>query len=160
MGVSPEEVERRVAQLSQALRESGFRLTHQRLEVVREIASTEDHPSVEVVYRGVRDRVPTISIDTVYRTLATLAEIGQVSRVSSTAGVARYDANQRHHHHFMCGRCGLIRDVDSSALDSVRAPEQTAQLGVVDSVEISFRGLCSACTQEASDRTGTHDTGA
>jgi Fur family peroxide stress response transcriptional regulator len=137
--------------LSQALRDSGLRLTHQRLEVVREIASTDSHPSVESVYRGVRGRVPTISLDTVYRTLATLAEIGLVNRVSSMSGVVRYDANRSRHHHFVCVKCGSIRDVESPELDMVRAPEQTWTFGHVESVEVNFRGICSECAQK-SDR--------
>ncbi len=76
MAVQVDEVARRVEQLSQGLREAGLRLTHQRLEIVRVIAADETHPDVETVYRAVRERVPTISLDTVYRTLATLTERG------------------------------------------------------------------------------------
>ena len=52
-------------------------------------------------------RVPTISLDTVYRTVATLADLGLVRRVALTPGPARYDANTTRHHHFVCTRCGL-----------------------------------------------------
>jgi len=112
--VPESEVERRVSLFSQALRQSGLRLTHQRLEVAREIASSDTHPDVEAIYRGVRDRVPTISLDTVYRTLAALIELGLISRVNATAGPARYDANRTQHHHFVCTRCGLVRNLQSA----------------------------------------------
>jgi Fur family transcriptional regulator, peroxide stress response regulator len=144
------EVDRRVAVFSETLRRSGLRLTHQRLEVLREIAATDEHPDVETIYRGVRERVPTISIDTVYRTLSKLAEVGLVKRVTATSGLTRYDANTLKHHHFVCVHCGLVRDVDSGDLDAVRAPRQTAELGTVESVEVQLKGVCRQCAERQS----------
>ncbi len=131
MAVSQREVDRRVDSLAGALRERGMRLTHQRLEVVRQIASTDEHPDVETIYCGVKARVPTISLDTVYRTLGALADLGLIARVTATAGPARYDANVTQHHHFVCTRCGLVRDIVNSDLDAVRAPkpDQSARRG-------------------------------
>ncbi len=150
MTVPVSEVDRRVASLGTALRASGMRLTHQRLEIVREIAATDEHPDVETVFRGVRERVPTVSLDTVYRTLGTLADLGLITRVTATAGPARYDANASQHHHFVCNRCGLVRDIISGELDTIRASEQTAGLGTVQSVDVHLRGLCTSCEQAQS----------
>jgi Fur family transcriptional regulator, peroxide stress response regulator len=141
-------VDRRISLFSQALRKSGLRLTHQRLEVAREIAGSDTHPDVEAIYRGVRDRVPTISLDTVYRTLAALVELGLISRLNATAGPARYDANLTRHHHFVCTRCGLIRDLYSATLDAIRAPERTSAFGRVESVEVQLRGVCEECERK------------
>jgi Fur family transcriptional regulator, peroxide stress response regulator len=145
MPVPESEVKRRVSLFSQALRGRGLRLTHQRLEVAREIARSEAHPDTETIYRYVRARVPTISLDTVYRTLATLEELGLLTRVDATAGPARYDANLEHHHHFICTWCGLIRDVYDDSLDGVQAPALTERLGKVESVRVQLRGVCKSC---------------
>jgi Fur family peroxide stress response transcriptional regulator len=145
VSVPASEVDSRVASLGKALRDNGMRLTHQRLEIVREIAATDEHPDVETVFRGVRERVPTVSLDTVYRTLGTLADLGLITRVTATAGPARYDANASQHHHFVCNRCGLVRDIVNQELDAVRASEQTAGLGTVQSVDVHLRGLCTSC---------------
>lgn len=147
MAVPESEVERRVLSYSQALRGSGLRLTHQRLEVAREVARSEAHPDTETVYQRVRTRVPTISLDTVYRTLAALEELGLVARVDATAGPKRYDANLRHHHHFVCGRCGLIRDVYHPPFDALEAPDLADGLGKVESVRVQLRGVCKTCEQ-------------
>jgi len=148
MSVPAEEVERRVELMSVALREHGLKRTHQRLEVIREIAGTEEHPDVETVFRGVRERVPTISLDTVYRTLAVLVSHGLIDRVHATAGPSRYDAKTDRHHHFVCTACGLVRDVESAGLDEIRADAETAPLGRVDSVQVQLRGVCAACSRE------------
>ena len=148
MPLSEQEARDRVDRLSSALRASGFRLTHQRLEVVREVASTDSHPDVDCVFRGVRKRVPTISLDTVYRTLGTLADLGLVNRVAGPAAAARYDANTTKHHHFICARCGLIGDIVSSELDGLSVPASATVFGDVDSVEVRFSGVCRECAQK------------
>lgn len=141
------EVDRRVDHFTDALRQSGFKLTHQRLEVVREIASTSAHPDAEQLFKRVRERVPTISLDTVYRTLGTLADLGLVSRVAGVGGATRYDANTSRHHHFVCARCGRIQDIDRSDVDEPHVPALVAGIGDVTSVEVRFNGVCRSCEQ-------------
>ena len=145
MAARVDEVARRVDRLSRGLRDAGLRLTHQRLEIVRVIAADETHPDVESVYRAVRERVPTISLDTLYRTLATLVERGLISRVLFAPGPARYDANSARHHHFVCTRCGLIRDVEDADLDAIQPTAEVARIGRPDAVSVQFRGVCAAC---------------
>ena len=148
MAAQFDEVARRVDLLSQGLRDAGLRMTHQRLEIVRVLAADETHPDVEAVFRAVRERVPTISLDTVYRTLATLAERGLIVRVLFTPGPARYDANSARHHHFVCTRCGLIRDVEDAGLDAIQPTAEVARIGRPDAVSVQFRGVCAACSSE------------
>ncbi|MDO8846802.1 MAG: transcriptional repressor [Coriobacteriia bacterium] len=150
MSVAPDEISRRVELLTGALRRQGFRLTHQRLEIVRELAATDEHPDVEAIFNAVRGRVPTVSLDTVYRTLGTLVDIGVVARVTATAGPARYDANLAEHHHFVCTRCGLVRDVVDPALDAVRAAGATSTFGTVETVDVHLRGICRRCEAQTS----------
>jgi len=147
VSVPHEEVARRLERFSTALRSSGFRLTHQRLEVVREVASTDAHPDADCVFQRVRERVPTISLDTVYRTLGTLTDLGLVNRVSGVTGAAVYDANATPHDHFICAQCGMIRDVERRELNGPGVPSTAAELGRVDSVEVRFRGVCCECAE-------------
>lgn len=136
------------------LRKRGLRLTHQRIEVVREIAATDEHPDVERVFRSVRARVPTISLDTVYRTIATLVELGCVTRIMLTPGAARYDANLTRHHHFVCTRCGTARDIVDPSLDAIRAPAGARGLGRVESVDVQVRGVCAKCERREAQAHG------
>lgn len=145
MPVAQDEIERRVELMKSALRQRGMRLTHQRIEVVREIAGADEHPDVERLFRNVRTRVPTISLDTVYRTIATLVDVGCVTRATLTPGPARYDANVSHHHHFVCTRCGIAHDIVDPALDALRVSAETARVGTVETVEVRLRGLCANC---------------
>ena len=128
--------------LSRGLRDSGLRLTHQRLEIVRVIAADRTHLDVETVYDAVRRRVPTISLDAVYRTLATLTDRGLITRVQFMPGPARYDANQALHHHFVCTRCGLVRDIEDPGLEAIHATAAVTRIGHAEAVTVQFRGVC------------------
>jgi len=61
MEIGPEPLDERVGRFRYGLKASGVKLTHQRLDVSREVAKSADHPDVETVFRGVRRRVPSIS---------------------------------------------------------------------------------------------------
>ena len=102
MKASKQEIERRMARFEQVCRNAGIRLTHQRMEIFREVARTGDHPDAESVYQGVRDRMPTISLDTVYRTLWLLNDLGLITTLGPPRGGTRFDANLTAHHHFVC----------------------------------------------------------
>jgi len=143
--VPQQEVDRRVALYAQALREGGLRSTHQRMEVAREIAMSDTHPDVEAIYRAVRQRVPTISLDTVYRTVGTLERMGLVERVPICSGATRYDANLEHHHHFVCTGCGIIRDLAGAAFEELEITEAAAGFGRVGQITVQVRGLCNEC---------------
>ncbi len=145
MPVSPEEVQRRVDALLALCRESGVRATHQRLEVFREVAATEEHPDVETIYERVRRRMPTVSLDTVYRTLAMLEEKGLLKRLELFSGRARFDANTQVHHHFICTRCGKVRDFASEGLDALSTPREAKAFGRVRSLHLQARGVCNEC---------------
>lgn len=134
-----------MADFAAACRRQGIKATHQRLEILRVLASTGAHPDAETVYTRVRRRIPSISLDTVYRTLYMLQERGVITRVPSTNDRARFDANMSRHHHFVCERCGRIEDFTSAALDGILPPREVRGLGRVDSVHIELRGRCRKC---------------
>ena len=141
----------RSERLIAALKECGLRVTHQRLEVAREIAARDSHPDVETIYQAVHARVPSISLDTVYRTLGTLAEIGAIHRVTASVGPARYDANLNAHHHFVCLRCGAIHDVADPSLDALAEVDPGTAFGRVQAVDVHLKGICRACEAAASE---------
>jgi Fur family transcriptional regulator, peroxide stress response regulator len=65
MGLQPKALQRRMDSFKRHLREAGVKLTHQRMEIFRKVAISEEHPDAEKIYRSVRKRLPSISRDTV-----------------------------------------------------------------------------------------------
>jgi Fur family peroxide stress response transcriptional regulator len=148
MTFEAEEVEKRVRLFSQVCRRSGIKATHQRTEIYRELAGTDEHPDAETVYTRVRKRIPAISLDTVYRTLRLLEKKGVISRVGSLGERARFDANTDRHHHFVCTKCGFIGDIYHEGPNDFQPPMEAKAMGTVNSVHVEWRGLCKACRRE------------
>ena len=137
--------EHRLEHLSKVVRESGVKLTHQRLEIFRELARTEDHPDAETIFRAVKRRLPTVSLDTVYRTLWMLRDLGLVTTLGPNRDTVRFDVNLDRHHHYVCVRCGLIRDFESPELNGIRLPESLKEMGSIVEAQVEVRGLCAKC---------------
>ena len=79
---------------------SGLRMTRQRQEVYRTLMQERNHPTANDVFMRVKDRLPNISLATVYNCLETLARSGLVKQVNLDRGAARFCANRRTHGHF------------------------------------------------------------
>jgi Fur family peroxide stress response transcriptional regulator len=142
------EVERRVERFEENARTAGIKLTHQRLEIFREVASSVDHPSAEAVLKALRPRMPTLSLDTVYRTLWLLSDLGLVSTLGPRRDVVRFDPNTTPHHHYVCARCGLTRDFESEELNGLRIPKSVETFGSIEATRVEVVGVCSRCAQE------------
>jgi Fur family peroxide stress response transcriptional regulator len=145
MKTTKQDIEQRMARFNEACRKSGAKLTHQRIEIFREVAQSADHPDVEKVYKGVRKRMPTVSLDTVYRTLGWLKELGLIKTLGPPRERTRFDANLSHHHHFVCVQCGLTRDFHSDKFDKLSLPESVQSIGYVEMTQVEVKGICLKC---------------
>ena len=152
MKVDRQEVERRMARFTDTCKKSAAKLTHQRLEVFREVAQTGDHPDAETVFKGVRERMPTVSLDTVYRTLWWLTELGLIKTLGPPRARARFDANLGRHHHFICTQCGLTRDFYSEEFDKLNLPESIQKIGQAEMTQVEVKGLCHQCATKENAR--------
>lgn len=143
----------RLERLKAVARAKGIKLTAQRLEIFRELASTDEHPSADKIFRAVQQRLPTVSLDTVYRTLWMLHDLGLVTTVGPEREAVRFDANLDQHHHYICVQCGLVRDFESTELDALRVPPAVRELGSIVTAQVEVRGLCSKCLDLVSPKT-------
>jgi Fur family transcriptional regulator, peroxide stress response regulator len=158
MNVAKAEVARRLDGFKAACKQAGVKLTHQRLEIFREVAASLEHPDAEMVFRAVQTRMPTVSLDTVYRTLWLLSDLRLVTPLGPRRESVRFDANLAKHHHYVCMRCGLTRDFESSALDAIRIPAAVKELGSVVATQVEVRGLCPACAKAKAGKAPTKES--
>ena len=152
MEPSKEDIQSRMDRFTEIMRGSGIKLTHQRIEIFREAARTGDHPDAETIFKRVRKRIPTISLDTVYRTLWMLNDMGLITTLGPQRGRVRFDANASPHHHFICTKCGKAGDFYSKKFDDLEVPEQVSRMGEVATTHVQFRGLCSRCREKEGKR--------
>ena len=148
MKIPQKDIERRMARFKEVCRNLGAKLTHQRIEIFREVLRTGDHPDAEKVFQGVRERMPTVSLDTVYRTLWWLKDLGLITVLGLPRERARFDANLNSHHHFVCAQCGLTRDFYSDKFDTLTLPESVQSIGYVEKTQVEVKGVCLECASK------------
>ncbi len=136
-------------QLKQVCSDAGIKLTHQRLEIFRELLSSgADHPSAEEIHTRLHKRLPTIAIDTVYRTLATFDELGLIKKLHILNERTLFDINLTPHHHFICTRCKGVKDIYWSDFDNSSLPDLVNNMGEVESRHLEIHGICNTCLEE------------
>ena len=128
--------------------EAGIKLTHQRLEIFREIIRSDDHPSAEVLHDRLKKRNPSLAIDTVYRTLATFEQLGLINKLHVMGERALFDKNLDQHHHFVCTKCKRVHDIYWPEFDSSAPPAEVTKLGNITSQHLEIRGICNKCNQD------------
>ena len=136
----------RLDQMLAKLRELQFRITPQRLAVLKVLAASDGHPTVDQIYETVRRDFPTTSIATIYKTVGLLKQIDELLEISFPDGSNRYDGNKPYPHpHVICTRCKKIIDPDLSGLEDMTR-EVARETGFrVLTHRLDFFGLCRDC---------------
>lgn len=135
----------RYHELIAVLKERAYRLTPQRVELVRLIASSDGHPSASQLHARIKTRFPTMSHATVYKTLTLLKEMNQVYEIDLRDD-SHYDGNRpQPHPHLICTQCNRIVDGDLE-IDpaSIRKLEEVSGYQIVRP-QLAFYGLCPSC---------------
>ena len=121
------------------------RYSHQREEIYRAVCATNEHPTAQMVYDELRERMPKLSLGTVYRNLHQMAEEGRLLELDGP--ITRYDATVKPHTHVRCCCCGRVGDLEmpyDAALDRRAEGEGWS----VNGHYLMFYGMCPACAGE------------
>ena len=139
----------RYEQMLASLRQSHYRMTPQRLALVRLIASSDGHPSATELYARIKRQFPTMSLATVYKTLDLLKELGQVLEIDMHED-SHYDGNRpQPHPHLICMKCNKIVDGEVSLdKESIGTLENLSGFAILHP-QISLYGLCPDCKKES-----------
>jgi Fur family peroxide stress response transcriptional regulator len=136
---------RRLAEFAARCRAGGLAVTPQRLAIIQALLGSADHPRADAIFSAVRMQHPHISLATVHRTLETLCDIGEASKVTSLHDSARYDGNIAPHHHVVCVKCRRIRDIEIPQLDRLLAGRSELGEFTLLGSSLEIRALCDQC---------------
>lgn len=132
-----------------------WRMTNQRKVILDELRKSNEHLSVDELYIRVRERIPSISISTVYRNLEELSKHGLIRKLESRSTQKRFDANTQPHFHILCVKCGRIDDVPFSVVPKINEviknfEKQIEKITGYDVVgyHFEFLGICPKCKRE------------
>jgi len=133
-------------------RQKRLRITPQRLEIYGELARATDHPTAEILHQRLKSKMPSLSLDTVYRTLATLVSHNLVHRVESGQNQARFEVQHIHHHHIICRKCNKIMDFTWNPADQASLQDELHDWGKVERAQMVAYGICNDCRASAEDQ--------
>jgi Fur family peroxide stress response transcriptional regulator len=139
----------RLEQMLSELRKQNFRITPQRHAVLKILAVSDGHPSVENIYSRVKQDFPTTSLATVYKTVTLLKEMGEVLELGFSHESSRYDGNNpQPHPHLICIRCHKIMDPDIETLTEM-SDEISQKTGFeIVNHRLDFFGICPECREK------------
>jgi Fur family peroxide stress response transcriptional regulator len=128
----------------------GLAATYQRQVIYETAMSPPGHASPETIYGRVRERIPEISLATVYKNLRIFIDSGLLRQVSLHSGSLRVESNPKPHHHLVCIRCRAIIDLQEEELEPIRFRRKPPQGFRVQRVAVDILGTCRACAEGAS----------
>jgi Fur family transcriptional regulator, peroxide stress response regulator len=142
----------RLDDLIARLRESGHRLTPQRMAVIKTLIGNREHLNAEQIYDRVRVDFPMTSLATVYKTVLVLKEMGAIQEISFDGEGKHFDGGSSHAHpHVICTKCRRIEDLDLADLNLLPA-DIARQTGYrIEGHRLDFFGVCPDCQKKEAD---------
>jgi Fe2+ or Zn2+ uptake regulation protein len=125
------------------------RTTRQRQVILEELCKLCTHPTAADLYAIVRQRLPNISLGTVYRNLDLLARTGTIQKLELAGSETRFDGNPDRHYHLRCVRCGRVDDVVGAPVDFAPSSDQDFQGYAVLGHRLEFFGICPLCREQS-----------
>lgn len=122
-----------------------LRITNQRDVILNELRSVKTHPTADELYTQVRQRLPRVSLATVYRNLEWLSEQGLARKIEVGGRQKRFDGDISDHYHVRCQKCGRVADVEMDTLDNLHERITHSCDFSVSGHRLEFTGLCPEC---------------
>ena len=143
------EPKNRLESMLKKLREHQFRITPQRISILKVLVSSIEHPTVERIYEQVKADFPTTSLATVYKTVTLLKELNEVLELGFPEGSNRYDGNKPYPHpHVICIKCKKIVDPDLSGLADMTSELKKETGFKIINHRLDFFGICPSCQKK------------
>lgn len=126
-----------------------MKYSRQREAIKNFLMERTDHPTADMVYMGIREEYPNISLGTVYRNLSLLADMGEILKFSCEGRVDRFDGNVYPHYHFCCKSCGAVADLmmpEQTEINQIAAENFN---GKIEGHQLIFYGQCRNCLENS-----------
>ena len=141
--------ENRFEIIIQTLRDNGHKITPRRRAIVKILAKSGGHPSVENIHALTKEDFPTMSLAAVYRNIVLIEPLGEVLALRFPDGSNRYDGNRPYHHpHVICIKCKKIVGPDLDSLDEMKREVALETHFKILNHRLDFFGICGNCMTE------------
>jgi len=131
-----------------AVRSHGLRVSTSRRMVLEALFAAEAPASAERIATGLGGQLPPLDLASVYRNLDTLEQLGVVRHFHAGHGAGLYAlAGRELCEYLVCDTCGVVRAVESRALDPVRAALRDSSGWNARFTHFPIVGSCPSCAE-------------
>lgn len=124
------------------MKKKGFRWTPAR-RIVWELMKSRPHSDADWLYVQAKQKIPSISQATVYRSLLAFRTAGMIRDVKGRH-FTRWDTDTSDHHHFICASCHVIYDIVAVDLPVDLATLESRSFNT-ERFEVQMHGACPDC---------------
>lgn len=121
------------------------RYSKQRELIYQNLKNRCDHPTAEAIYSDLKQEHAGLSLGTVYRNLNFLADAKLIQKLDVGHQMVHFDADMHPHYHFICDNCHHVFDIEADISDIVSNEIQPTTKHQIQSVNITFTGVCMHC---------------
>lgn len=135
--------------LTENLKANKLKVTPQRLAIYSYLVDNCNHPTVETIYNDLKNMFPTMSLATVYKTVASLRDVKLIKEFNVGEDSNRYDAKIETHSHVICKKCNSVSDYfgNIDMQESINDLENLSGFDI-DAYDINFYGVCDKCKKQ------------
>ena len=133
--------------LNDHIARKGLRNSSSRSAILAEFLKAEKHLTSDELYKIISNKIPTIGIATVYRSLHLFCECGIARELKMEDGISRYEPilGHEHHDHLVCTKCGKFIEIIDSELEEIQSKIADRYRFNIQNHKMELYGLCSDC---------------
>ena len=129
-----------------ALNRAGMRVTHQRALILEIIRQELGHLNADEIYRRAREKLPRLSLSTVYRALQRLKQMDLIEELHFDGDHHYYESKASgEHHHLVCHGCGKVIEFTFPLSRHLKKQVPEANDFDVTEAEVRLTGYCAQC---------------
>lgn len=134
-----------IDEVIEVFQKHGQKVTPQRREILKILVNNKDHPKAEEIYRILKNRMPDVTLATVYNTLNVLRDLGMIEPIGVIGDDSvHYDPTTEAHDHLCCLRCKHIMDVEKKELEVNFTQNEISGFQIVKRM-VTYYGYCPEC---------------
>jgi Fur family ferric uptake transcriptional regulator len=142
--------------LEAALHARGLKRSAARTAILEVFATCTDHVSADELTSLVRQRLPGVSLSTVYRTLNVLVGAKLATARAFGDSQTRFElAHPDHHDHLICTSCGRVVEFKDDEIERLQTAVARAQGFEVSTHKLELYGSCEGCRMQRRARSAS-----
>lgn len=135
-----DQMELRIDKIDEYLKSNDIKPSYQRIKILEYLIQNKNHPTVDMIYQELVNRIPTLSKTTVYNTLKLFVDKKIVALINIEDNETRYDVDTTFHGHFKCKKCNEVYDIKIEM--PVLKDMDDFQ---IDEYHLYLKGICKKC---------------